>query len=69
MNTLNKIKSFGRLLVLNLIAILFILGLTTIVVGVFIGFGLVVGLVTSGFMLVIISLILVNEQSGRQSNR
>lgn len=63
MNTLTKLKSFGLMIIGNLVPLLFLLGLVTIDVAVFIGFGITIGLIVAGIMLVIISIILALEQT------
>lgn len=69
-NTLIKLKSFGLIIISNLVPLLFLLGLATIDVAVFIGFGITIGLIVAGVMLVIISIILalertaINQQGG-----
>lgn len=62
-NTLHKIKLTGELIINNLVPIIFLLGLIIIDVGVFIGFGITIGLITLGIILVVISLILASEQT------
>lgn len=65
METLNRLKQVGLAIVNNIVAILFLLGLIIISTAVFIGFGLVVGLIATGIMIIIVSTILAIEQ-GKQ---
>lgn len=62
-NTLNKLKNIGVTLINYLVPLLFLLGLTIIDVAVFIGFGLTIGLIVAGIMLVVIAIILELEHS------
>ena len=60
MNTINLI---GSVLSIYLIPILFIIGLTITNVAIYLGFGLVMGLLITGITLIILSIILVIEQN------
>lgn len=59
---MNTLKLIGETLVNNLLALLFIMGLTLINVASYIGFGLVPGLFVTGITLIVITIILALEQ-------
>ncbi|WP_337227972.1 hypothetical protein [Staphylococcus succinus] len=65
MNTINKIKGFLTAMVLNIVPLLFLLGLTIVNIACYIQWGLITGLIVSGLTLILIAIILVNEQSGQ----
>lgn len=66
MNSLNKIKQFTQLLLQNIIAVLFVLGLIIINTASYLQFGLIIGLITTGLTLILIAIILAMEQSDKQ---
>lgn len=66
MNTINKIKSFFTAMVLNLVPLLFLLGLIIVNTACYIQWGLVTGLIVTGTTLIIIALILVSEKSQQE---
>ncbi|WP_337227959.1 hypothetical protein [Staphylococcus succinus] len=66
MNTLNKIKGFLTAMVLNIVPLLFLLGLTIVNAACYMQWGLVTGLIVTGLTLILIAVILVNEQSGKE---
>lgn len=66
MNTLNKIKSFFTSIVLNLVPLLFLLGLTIVNTACYIQWGLTIGLIVTGVTLILIALILVSEKSQQE---
>lgn len=68
MNTLNKLKDIGSLLLLNLAPILFILGLTLINVACYLQWGITTGLITTGVTFIVITFILVLEQGKEPPN-
>lgn len=59
---LNTLRILGETLVNNLLALLFIMGLSLINVASYIGFGLVTGLFVTGVTLIVITIILALEQ-------
>ncbi|WP_440868104.1 hypothetical protein [Staphylococcus shinii] len=63
MNTINKIKDLGQALIINIVTVLFLIGLTVTNVAIYLGFGLVIGLIATGITLIILSIILMLEQS------
>lgn len=63
MNTINKIKGLGQALIINIVTVLFLIGLTVTNVAIYLGFGLVIGLIATGITLIILSIILMLEQS------
>ncbi len=63
---LDKIFIFLKLLVANIVSILFLLGLITVNIAVFFGYGLVVGLIVTGSFLILIALIIDRESKERR---
>ncbi|UNB47658.1 hypothetical protein KM149_07090 [Staphylococcus coagulans] len=63
---LDKIFIFLKLLVANIVSILFLLGLITVNIAVFFGYGLVLGLIVSGSFLILIALIIDRESKERR---
>lgn len=63
MNTINKIKDLGQALIINIVTVLFLIGLTVTNVAIYLGFGLVIGLIATGITLITLSIILMLEQS------
>lgn len=63
MNTINKIKGLGQALIINIVTVLFLIGLTVTNVAIYLGFGLVIGLIATGITLITLSIILMLEQS------
>ncbi|EGQ3418812.1 hypothetical protein JL837_03320 [Staphylococcus pseudintermedius] len=62
----DKIYTFLKLLVANIVSILFLLGLITVNIAAYIGYGLVIGLIVTGSFLVIIALIIDRESNERR---
>ncbi|HAR6454523.1 TPA: hypothetical protein I1817_001344 [Staphylococcus pseudintermedius] len=62
----DKIYTFLKLLVANIVSILFLLGLTTVNIAVYIGYGTVIGLIVTGSFLIIIALIIDRESKERR---
>ncbi|EGQ1765361.1 TPA: hypothetical protein MDI72_002059 [Staphylococcus pseudintermedius] len=62
----DKIYTFLKLLVANIVSILFLLGLITVNIAVYIGYGTVIGLIVTGSFLIIIALIIDRESKGRR---
>lgn len=60
---MNTLKLIGSVLSKYLVPILFLLGLILINIASYFGFGMVVGLITTGVTLVAVSIILVVEQN------
>lgn len=58
---LGKIIDFLKLLVANITAILFLLGLTMVNIAMYLKYGEVIGLIVTGLTLVIIALIIDHE--------
>ncbi|UXU63343.1 hypothetical protein [Staphylococcus agnetis] len=63
---LNKILIPFKLLVVNIVSILFLLGLIFMNAATYLAFGVEVGLANTGVFLVIIALIIDNESRGRR---
>ncbi|MCO4332567.1 hypothetical protein MTQ91_11515 [Staphylococcus hyicus] len=66
MMNLNKLLIPLKLLVVNIVSILFLLGLIIVNTATYLGFGVVVGLINTGTFLVIIALIIDNESRERR---
>ncbi|WP_214521626.1 hypothetical protein [Staphylococcus pseudintermedius] len=62
----DKIYTFLKLLVTNIVSILFLLGLITVNIAVYIGYGTVIGLIVTGSFLIIIALIIDRESKERR---
>ena len=62
----DKIYTFLKLLVANIVSILFLLGLITVNFAVYIGYGTVVGLIITGSFLIVIALIIDRESIERR---
>ncbi|HDT8448490.1 hypothetical protein JL784_04410 [Staphylococcus pseudintermedius] len=62
----DKIYTFLKLLVANIVSILFLLGLITVNIAVYIGYGSVIGLIVTGSFLVLIALIIDRESQERR---
>ncbi|EGQ4230611.1 hypothetical protein M6C19_000108 [Staphylococcus pseudintermedius] len=62
----DKIYMFLKLLVANIVSILFLLGLITVNIAVYIGYGTVIGLIVTGSFLIIIALIIDRESKERR---
>ncbi|EGQ2894447.1 TPA: hypothetical protein RJJ62_001207 [Staphylococcus pseudintermedius] len=62
----DKIYTFLKLLVANIVSILFLLGLITVNIAVYIGYGTVIGLIVTGSFLIIIALIIDRESQERR---
>lgn len=62
----DKIYMFLKLLVANIVSILFLLGLITVNIAVYIGYGTVIGLIVTGSFLVLIALIIDRESQERR---
>ncbi|MBA8777262.1 hypothetical protein HR081_10295 [Staphylococcus schleiferi subsp. coagulans] len=62
----NKLYSFLSLLVTNIVSILFLLGLITVNIAVYTGYGTVIGLIVTGTFLIIIALIIDRESQERR---
>ncbi|EGQ3847211.1 hypothetical protein HDO24_000679 [Staphylococcus pseudintermedius] len=62
----DKIYTFLKLLVANIVSILFLLGLITVNIAVYIGYGTVIGLIVTGSFLIIIALIIDRESKERR---
>ncbi|HAR5802667.1 TPA: hypothetical protein I1516_001057 [Staphylococcus pseudintermedius] len=58
---LSKLYTAFKLLVANIVSILFLLGLITVNIAVYIGYGSVIGLIVTGSFLVLIALIIDRE--------
>ncbi|MDC5694292.1 hypothetical protein N7L96_06690 [Mammaliicoccus sciuri] len=58
---IGKIIDFFKLLVANITGILFLLGLAMVNIAMYIKFGETIGLVTTGFTLILIALIIDHE--------
>lgn len=63
---LNKLYTPFKLLVANIVSILFLLGLITVNISVYIGYGTVNGLIFTGSFLVLIALIIDRESQERR---
>lgn len=63
---LDKLYKPLKLLVVNIVSILFLLGLITMNAATYLGFGIEVGLANTGAFLVIIALIIDNESRERR---
>ncbi len=63
---LDKIYTFLKLLVANIVSILFLLGLITVNIAVYTGYGTVIGLIVTGAFLILIALIIDRESQGRR---
>lgn len=61
----NKIYIFLKLLIVNIVSILFLIGLTVVNIAMYIGFGLVFGLIATGLTLILIALIIDYESKER----
>ncbi|PTI96333.1 hypothetical protein [Staphylococcus simulans] len=61
----NKIYIFLKLLIVNIVSILFLIGLTVVNIAMYIGFGLVFGLIVTGLTLILIALIIDHESKER----
>ncbi|KXA42119.1 MULTISPECIES: hypothetical protein [Staphylococcus] len=61
----NKIYKFLKLLIVNIVSILFLIGLTVVNIAMYIGFGLVFGLIATGLTLILIALIIDHESKER----
>ncbi|MCE5638554.1 hypothetical protein JL913_10730 [Staphylococcus pseudintermedius] len=62
----DKLYTFLKLLVANIVSILFLLGLITVNIAAYIGYGLVIGLIVTGSFLIIIALIIDRESQERR---
>lgn len=62
----NKLYSFLSLLVANIVSILFLLGLITVNIAVYTGYGTVIGLIVTGAFLILIALIIDRESKERR---
>ncbi|QHW36843.1 hypothetical protein GZH82_05615 [Staphylococcus ursi] len=62
----DKIYTFLKLLVANIVGILFLLGLITVNIAVYFGYGLVIGLIVTGSFLILIALIIDRESKERR---
>ncbi|EKH2217158.1 hypothetical protein [Staphylococcus pseudintermedius] len=62
----DKIYTFLKLLVANIVSILFLLGLITVNIAAYIGYGTVIGLIVTGSFLVLIALIIDRESQERR---
>ncbi|MBM6630311.1 hypothetical protein JTF04_11500 [Mammaliicoccus vitulinus] len=60
---MNLLKAIGQALVKNLVAVLFLCGLTIINVATYLQFDLTIGLFLTGFSLILIALIYQFEQA------
>ncbi|MEB8265125.1 MULTISPECIES: hypothetical protein [Mammaliicoccus] len=58
---IGKIVDFFKLMVANITGILFLLGLAMVNIAMYIKFGETIGLVTTGFTLILIALIIDHE--------
>ncbi|WP_323694185.1 hypothetical protein P3U07_07025 [Staphylococcus pseudintermedius] len=63
---LNKLYTVFKLMVANIVSILFLLGLITVNIAVYIGYGAVIGLIVTGSFLIIIALIIDRESQERR---
>ncbi|EGQ3351223.1 hypothetical protein LN325_000427 [Staphylococcus pseudintermedius] len=63
---LSKLYTAFKLLVANIVSILFLLGLITVNIAVYIGYGSVIGLIVTGSFLVLIALIIDRESQERR---
>ncbi|HEC2241839.1 TPA: hypothetical protein R1960_002019 [Staphylococcus delphini] len=63
---LSKLYTAFKLLVANIVTILFLLGLITVNIAVYIGYGSVIGLIVTGSFLVLIALIIDRESQERR---
>ncbi|MDK3983777.1 hypothetical protein O0D34_00545 [Staphylococcus pseudintermedius] len=63
---LSKLYTAFKLLVANIVSILFLLGLITVNIAVYIGYGSVIGLIVTGSFLVLIALIIERESQERR---
>ncbi|MDK7928123.1 hypothetical protein QVA72_01655 [Staphylococcus simulans] len=54
-----------KLLIVNIVSILFLIGLTVVNIAMYIGFGLVFGLIATGLTLILIALIIDHESKER----
>ncbi|MDQ7113537.1 hypothetical protein [Staphylococcus simulans] len=54
-----------KLLIVNIVSILFLIGLTVVNIAMYIGFGLVFGLIATGLTLILIPLIIDHESKER----
>ncbi|MFO3691191.1 hypothetical protein [Staphylococcus felis] len=63
---LNKLYTAFKLFVANIVSILFLLGLITINIAVYIGYSTVIGLIVTGSFLIIIALIIDRESQERR---
>ena len=66
---MNKKTSILQLLVLNLATVFFILGLTIMNVSIYFIFNEYIGLLVTGFTLIVIALIMNHEQSQNTNER
>ncbi|UXS43548.1 hypothetical protein PYH72_13910 (plasmid) [Staphylococcus delphini] len=62
----DKLYTFLKILVANIVSILFLLGLITVNFAVYIGYGTVIGLIVTGSFLIIIALIIDRESQERR---
>lgn len=62
----NKLYTFLKLLVANIVSILFLLGLITVNIAAYIGYGTVIGLIVTGSFLVLIALTIDRESKERR---
>ncbi len=62
----NKLYGFLSLLVTNIVSILFLLGLITVNIAVYTGYGTVIGLIVTGVFLILIALIIDRESQERR---
>ena len=65
MNTLNKLKNLGNLLLNSLVPIIFLIGLTLINIACYMQWGLVVGLIATGTTLVGVALVIQFEKAAQ----
>jgi hypothetical protein len=59
----NTLKTLGQFLINNLVAILFLLGLTLLNISIYLKFDYIIGLLATGVTLIVISLIYQFEKS------
>ncbi|BFL77962.1 MULTISPECIES: hypothetical protein [Staphylococcus] len=60
---MNTLKTLGQFLINNLVAILFLLGLTLLNISIYLKFDYIIGLLATGVTLIVISLIYQFEKS------
>ncbi|PCF54155.1 hypothetical protein B5C08_11415 [Staphylococcus delphini] len=62
----DKLYTFLKLLVANIVGIFFLLGLITVNIAAYIGYGTVIGLIVTGSFLILIALIIDRESQERR---